>query len=101
MLRDIGHHVATPSSSELDLFDADKVREIVRDTDAVLHLATRIPSEDRGVALRLVCTDRKLLRPRPLTATTLTCILKMRAERSWPSCYARAGSTTSAMTTIP
>jgi nucleoside-diphosphate-sugar epimerase len=47
LLRDSGHHVATPSSSELDLFDADKVREVVRDTDAVLHLATRIPSEDR------------------------------------------------------
>jgi nucleoside-diphosphate-sugar epimerase len=47
LLRDSGHHVATPSSSELDLFDAEKVREAVRDTDAVLHLATRIPSEDR------------------------------------------------------
>jgi nucleoside-diphosphate-sugar epimerase len=47
LLRDSGHRVATPSSSELDLFDADKVREVVRDTDAVLHLATRIPSEDR------------------------------------------------------
>jgi NAD(P)-dependent dehydrogenase (short-subunit alcohol dehydrogenase family) len=26
MLRDIGHHIATPSSSELDLFDAKQVR---------------------------------------------------------------------------
>jgi uncharacterized protein YbjT (DUF2867 family) len=34
LLRDSGHHVATPSSSELDLFDAEKVREAVRDTDA-------------------------------------------------------------------
>jgi hypothetical protein len=32
-----------PSSSGLDLFDAEQVGEAVRDTDAVLHLATRIP----------------------------------------------------------
>jgi 2-alkyl-3-oxoalkanoate reductase len=42
-----GHRVATPSSSELDLFDADRVREAVRDTHAVLHLATRVPPPDR------------------------------------------------------
>ena len=47
LLRDGGHQVATPSSSELDLFDVIKVREAVRDTDAVLHLATRIPTADR------------------------------------------------------
>jgi nucleoside-diphosphate-sugar epimerase len=47
LLRDMGHHVATPSSSELDLFDADKVREAVHDANAVLHLATRIPRADR------------------------------------------------------
>jgi nucleoside-diphosphate-sugar epimerase len=47
LLLDSGHHVATPSSSELDLFDADKVREAVRDTHVVLHLATRIPAADR------------------------------------------------------
>ena len=29
LLLDSGHHVATPSSSELDLFDADRVREAV------------------------------------------------------------------------
>ncbi len=47
MLRDLGHHLAMPSSSELDLFDAERVRQAVRDTDAVLHLATRIPTLDR------------------------------------------------------
>jgi nucleoside-diphosphate-sugar epimerase len=47
LLRDLGHDLATPSSSELDLFDAERVREAVRDTQAVLHLATRIPTPDR------------------------------------------------------
>jgi nucleoside-diphosphate-sugar epimerase len=47
LLRDSSHHVATPSSSELNLFDADRVREAVRDTQAVLHLASRIPPPDR------------------------------------------------------
>jgi nucleoside-diphosphate-sugar epimerase len=47
LLRDLGHELATPSSSELDLFDAERVREAVRDTQAVLHLATRIPAADR------------------------------------------------------
>jgi uncharacterized protein YbjT (DUF2867 family) len=47
LLRDKGHHVATPSSSELDLSDAKQVWEAVRDANAVLHLATRIPAPDR------------------------------------------------------
>ena len=47
LLRDLGHDLATPSSSELDLFDAERVREAVHDTQAVLHLATRIPTPDR------------------------------------------------------
>jgi 2-alkyl-3-oxoalkanoate reductase len=47
LLRDSGHHVATPSSSELDMFDGDRLRKAVRDTQAVLHLATRIPTRDR------------------------------------------------------
>jgi nucleoside-diphosphate-sugar epimerase len=47
LLRDSGHHVATPSSSELDMFDGDRLRKAVRDTQAVLHLATRIPTPDR------------------------------------------------------
>ena len=46
LLRDLGHDLATPSSSELDLFDAERMREAVRDTQAVLHLATRIPTPD-------------------------------------------------------
>jgi nucleoside-diphosphate-sugar epimerase len=47
LLRNSGHQLATPSSSELDLFDAKKVWQAVHDTDAVLHLATRIPPLDR------------------------------------------------------
>jgi 2-alkyl-3-oxoalkanoate reductase len=47
LLHNSDHQLATPSSSELDLFDAKKVSQAVRDTDAVLHLATRIPPLDR------------------------------------------------------
>jgi 2-alkyl-3-oxoalkanoate reductase len=47
LLRERGHRLATPSSSELDLFDAWHVREAVRDVEAVFHLATRIPTRDR------------------------------------------------------
>lgn len=43
LLREAGHEVAAPSSSALDLFDPDAVREAVAEADAVLHLATRIP----------------------------------------------------------
>jgi 2-alkyl-3-oxoalkanoate reductase len=42
-----GHQLAMPSPSELDLFDAEQVRQAVRDIDAVLHLATHIPTPDR------------------------------------------------------
>jgi nucleoside-diphosphate-sugar epimerase len=36
-----------PSPSELDLFDAEQVRQALRDIDAVLHLASHIPTADR------------------------------------------------------
>jgi nucleoside-diphosphate-sugar epimerase len=38
-----GHAVTAPRRGELDLFDIAAVRDAARDTDAVLHLATRIP----------------------------------------------------------
>jgi nucleoside-diphosphate-sugar epimerase len=47
LLRDRDHQLAMPSPSQLDLFDAEQVREAVRDVQAVLHLATRIPARDR------------------------------------------------------
>jgi hypothetical protein len=47
LLRASGHHLASPSSAELDLFDAEKVREAVCDAHAVLHLASRVPTPDR------------------------------------------------------
>jgi hypothetical protein len=37
-----GHELRTPTRGELDLFDPDAVARATRDTDAVLHLATRI-----------------------------------------------------------
>jgi hypothetical protein len=42
-----GHQLATPSSSQLDLFDVAQLREAVHDIHAVLHLTTRIPSPNR------------------------------------------------------
>ena len=39
-----GHELVAPGRDELDLFDANSVRDAVRDVDAVLHLATRIRS---------------------------------------------------------
>jgi len=45
--------------------------------------------------------DLRPLRPRRPTVTTLTCTPKMRVVRSWRHWYARAGSTTSAMTPMP
>jgi nucleoside-diphosphate-sugar epimerase len=39
-----GHDLRMPSSTELDLFDRAAVAAAARDVDAVLHLATRIPS---------------------------------------------------------
>lgn len=37
-----GHELRTPTRNELDLFDPVAVARATRDTDAVLHLATRI-----------------------------------------------------------
>jgi nucleoside-diphosphate-sugar epimerase len=45
--RERGHQLATPSSSQLDLFDVEQVWKAVHDVHAVLHLATRIPTPDR------------------------------------------------------
>src|SRR5262245_11592150 len=42
-----GHDCATPRREELDLFDPSAVADAVRDTDGVLHLATRIRPLDR------------------------------------------------------
>lgn len=47
LLRDAGHTVEAPGRTELDLFDRDAVAAAVADTDAVLHLATRIPPPER------------------------------------------------------
>jgi len=47
LLRERGHQLATPSSSQLDLFDVKQVWEAIHDVHAVLHLATRIPTPDR------------------------------------------------------
>jgi nucleoside-diphosphate-sugar epimerase len=47
LLGERGHQLATPSSSQLDLFDVAQVRETVHDVHAVLHLATRIPTPNR------------------------------------------------------
>jgi UDP-glucose 4-epimerase len=42
-----GHEVAAPTHDELDLFDPSAVADAMRDVDAVMHLATRIPSLER------------------------------------------------------
>ena len=42
-----GHDVRAPGRAELDLFDPLAVGAVVRDVDAVLHLATRIQPLDR------------------------------------------------------
>ncbi len=49
-LRAAGDRVEAPRRGELDLFDAGAVRAAVRDTDAVVHLATRIPARARAGA---------------------------------------------------
>jgi nucleoside-diphosphate-sugar epimerase len=41
-----GHTVVAPARADLDLFDLDAVRDAVRGSDAVLHLATRVRSLD-------------------------------------------------------
>lgn len=38
-----GHDVLAPGRDELDLFDCQAVLELVRDVDAIVHLATKIP----------------------------------------------------------
>jgi nucleoside-diphosphate-sugar epimerase len=43
-----GHELTMPGRRDLDLFDADAVAGAVRSADAVLHLATRIPSLEPG-----------------------------------------------------
>ncbi len=47
LLRDAGHTVDAPGSSELDLFDPAAVAAAVAGKDAILHLATRIPPPER------------------------------------------------------
>jgi nucleoside-diphosphate-sugar epimerase len=42
-----GDDVRMPGHTELDLFDPAAVKDAVRDADAILHLATRIPSLDQ------------------------------------------------------
>jgi nucleoside-diphosphate-sugar epimerase len=42
LARDDGHHIEMPAHDDLDLFDADAVRDAMGGVDAVLHLATRI-----------------------------------------------------------
>jgi 2-alkyl-3-oxoalkanoate reductase len=44
LLKVAGHDIRAPSRRDLDLFDPQAVRAVVRDTDAIYHLATRIPS---------------------------------------------------------
>ena len=47
LLRDAGHEVEAPGMTELDLFDPGAVAAAVSDTDAIVHLATRIPPPER------------------------------------------------------
>jgi 2-alkyl-3-oxoalkanoate reductase len=48
LLRDAGHDVAAPMRVELDLLaDSDPVRAATVGTDAIYHLATRIPPRER------------------------------------------------------
>lgn len=47
LLAAAGHAFDAPASGELDLFDADVVREAVAPADGVIHLATRIPPQER------------------------------------------------------
>jgi nucleoside-diphosphate-sugar epimerase len=44
LAEDAGHELAMPGRQDLDVFDAAAVADAVRYVDAVLHLATRIPS---------------------------------------------------------
>ena len=47
LLREAGHEVESPDRAELDLFDPGAVAAAVTDTDAIVHLATRIPPPER------------------------------------------------------
>lgn len=47
LLRAAEHQLHVPTRAELDLFAADQIAAAVRDADAILHLATRIPPLDR------------------------------------------------------
>lgn len=47
LARAAGHDPRAPTHGELDLFDAATVIDVVREVDAVLHLATRIRSLDQ------------------------------------------------------
>jgi 2-alkyl-3-oxoalkanoate reductase len=42
-----GHEVRAPTHHELDLLDAERVADAVRDAEAIFHLATRIPRRER------------------------------------------------------
>jgi nucleoside-diphosphate-sugar epimerase len=46
-LRAAGHELRLPSQIDLDLFDATQITAAVREADAVVHLATRIPPPDQ------------------------------------------------------
>jgi nucleoside-diphosphate-sugar epimerase len=47
LLAAAGHDVRAPARDELDLFDRGRVAEAVQGTDAIYHLATRIPPRER------------------------------------------------------
>ena len=47
LLREAGHEVESPDRTELDLFGPGAVAAAVTDTDAIVHLATRIPPPER------------------------------------------------------
>lgn len=47
LTRQQGHEVVAPLRAELDLFDSKAVGDAVQGSDAVMHLATRIPPTDR------------------------------------------------------
>jgi nucleoside-diphosphate-sugar epimerase len=47
LAEEAGHELAAPAHEELDLFDPQAVADAVRDSDGVLHLATRIRPLDQ------------------------------------------------------
>ena len=47
LLNQRGHVLATPSSGELNLFDAEQVGAAIDTVGAVLHLASRIPTANQ------------------------------------------------------